>query len=647
MPGLAPALERLPVGVLQLSFDGRIHALNDCLGGWLGRPAAALIGQPVDELLSRPGRVLYHTHLLPTLRLHGQVQELSLSLRAPSGKVHVLCSASLVERPGEAGGPLAELVLSPMRERLRVETELARVQRSADAAPIVLFECVRDVDGRSWLNYASAGLVSLYGLTAEAVAFSDAPWLACVHDDDRAALLARRESSAQTLSLWVGQFRARAGQGPWRCHRVRAQPYAEPDGRMVWYGTIVDVTEQVAVDEAERERDAAERANRSKSEFLARMSHELRTPLNAIIGFSQLLGSDATLQGAQAQQRVGIIHAAGEQLLQLVDEVLDISRIESGRLHLQLAPVPLAPLVEQVCQSLEPARLARGLTLTVSATAGLGALADEARLQQVLNNLVSNAIKYTRDGGWVAVEVAAVGEGPGPARVQLRVRDNGPGLTPAQQQQLFQPFNRLGAERSRVQGTGLGLVITRHLVECMGGTLQLQSQPGDGCCFTVELPAATPLPAPEAEAGAAVAPLPAALACPPEGHTWQLLYAEDDPVNALLMQAVLDRLPHVVLTVATTGQAACTLAEQQPPDLLLLDMSLPDMDGRELLRRLKRDPRLSSVPAVAVSADAMPEEIARALAAGFDDYWTKPLDIDTLPARLAMLLSSRGTAAAP
>ena len=643
MPGLPPALERLPVGVLQVGIDGRIHALNDCLGGWLGRSAAALIGQSVDELLSRPGRVLYHTHLLPTLRLHGQVQELSLSLRAPSGKVHVLCSASLVERPGDPGVPLAELVLSPMRERLRVEAELARVQRSADAAPIVLFECVRDVDGRSWLNYASAGLVSLYGLTPEAVAFSDAPWLACVHDDDRAALLASRDGSAQTLGLWVTQFRARAGQGPWRCHRVRAQPYAEPDGRMVWYGTLADVTEQVAVDEAERERDAAERANRSKSEFLARMSHELRTPLNAIIGFSQLLGSDATLQGAQARQRVRIIHAAGEQLLQLVDEVLDISRIESGRLHLQLASVPLAPLVEQVCQSLEPARLARGLTLTVSAPAGLGALADEARLHQVLNNLVSNAIKYTRDGGWVAVEVAAAGADPG--RVQLRVRDNGPGLTPAQQQQLFQPFNRLGAERSRVQGTGLGLVITRHLVECMGGTLQLQSQPGDGCCFTVELPAATPSPAPEA--GAAVAPLPAALASPPDGQAWQLLYAEDDPVNALLMQAVLDRLPHLALTVATTGQAACTLAEQQPPDLLLLDMSLPDMDGRELLRRLKGDPRLSDVPAVAVSADAMPEEIARTLAAGFDDYWTKPLDIEALPVRLATLLSSPRAAPAP
>jgi signal transduction histidine kinase/CheY-like chemotaxis protein len=574
--------------------------------------------------------VLYHTHLLPTLRLHGQVQELSLSLRSTAAKVQVLCSASLLERPGDPDGPLAELVMSPMRERLRIEAELARVQRSADAAPIVLFECVQEVDGRSWLNYASAGLVSLYGLTAESVSFSDAPWLACVHEDDRAMLVARREASAQSRSLWTAEFRARAGTGSWRQHRLRAQPYAEPDGRMVWYGTIIDATEQAAVEEAERERDAAERANRSKSEFLARMSHELRTPLNAIIGFSHLLDADPALTDATAHQRLGIIHTAGQQLLTLIDEVLDISRIESGRLHLDLAPVALGPLVEQVCQSLEPARLARGLTLTLPGGPAPAVQADASRLRQVLNNLVSNAIKYTRDGGWVAVDLTADAD-----RAQVRVRDNGPGLSPAQQQQLFQPFNRLGAERSRVQGTGLGLVITRHLEESMGGTLGVRSEPGEGCCFTVELPLAT---APVADGGA-----PARLAAPaaPGGGTWQILYVEDDPVNALLMQAVLERIPGVTLQVAGSGAAACLLAESRPPDLLMLDMTLPDMDGRELLTRLRADARLQGVPAVAVSADAMPDEIQRTLAAGFDAYWTKPLDIDHLPAALHALLRRR------
>lgn len=216
---------------------------------------------------------------------------------------------------------------------------------------------------------------------------------------------------------------------------------------------------------------------------------------------------------------------------------------------------------------------------------------------------------------------------------RISVRDNGPGLSPAQQQQLFQPFNRLGAEHSGVQGTGLGLVITRHLVESMHGTLHVRSEPGQGACFTVALPLATDAPA------VADAPTQPAVPPPAPGRTWQILYVEDDPVNALLMQAVLERVPGVTLHVAGTGATACRVAESQVLDLLMLDMSLPDMDGRDLLRRLRADPRLSAVPAVAVSADAMPDEIQRTLAAGFDAYWTKPLDIDHLPAALQALLS--------
>jgi len=314
--------------------------------------------------------------------------------------------------------------------------------------------------------------------------------------------------------------------------------------------------------------------NRSKSEFLARMSHELRTPLNAIIGFSHLLDADPTLTDAKAHQRLGIIHTAGQQLLGLIDEVLDISRIESGRLHLDLTAVTLGPVVEQVCQSLEPARLARGLTLTLPSGPTPAVQADAARLRQVLGNLVSNAIKYTSDAGWVAVDVSAHA-----SRAQVRVRDNGPGLSAAQRQQLFQPFNRLGAERSSVQGTGLGLVITRQLVESMGGTLSVDSEPGQGCCFTVELPLAA---SPTQDARDAP-PVVAALA--PASRTWLVMYAEDDPVNALLMQAVLERMPGVTLQVAGSGAAACQLAEAMVPDLLMLDMTLPDMDGRELPTR--------------------------------------------------------------
>ena len=629
MAGLTPELEALPVGLLRAGLDGTVLAVNGCLGGWLGEPAPTLVGRQLDDILTRAGRVLYHTHLMPTLRLHGQVQELSLSLQGQAGRVHVLCSGHLLEVDDT---PVVQLVMSPMRERLRVEAELARVQRAADAAPLALFEFVRGADGQCWFSYASAGLVSLYGFTQEALQFSDQPWLDCVHEDDRATLLAQREASALSQSLWTSQYRARAGSGAWRCHRLIAQPYADPDGRMVWYGAAADVTERVELEEAERERDAAKRASRSKSEFLARMSHELRTPLNAIIGFSQLMGEDPACQKPRVLQRLGIIRAAGRQLLGLIDEVLDLSRIEAGRLQLELAPLRLAGFIEQVCQTHEPTRQARGVEITVQVEPDLAALADEARLRQVLNNLVSNAIKYTQAAGWVAVQAGGAGE-----RVRLSVRDNGPGLSAAQQLQLFQPFNRLGAERSRVEGTGLGLVITRYLVESMGGTLQVESSPGQGCCFTVDLPRTQP---------PAEAPRPAAGPTPGASvvHERQLLYAEDDPVNALLMEAVLARIPGVVLRVAASGEDALEMALAQVPDLFLLDMGLPDMDGRELLARLRAEPALAGVPAVAVSADAMPEEIARTLAAGFAAYWTKPLDVDRVPVDLDAVLAQDGRA---
>ncbi|MFG6468010.1 ATP-binding protein [Roseateles sp. BYS87W] len=628
MAGLPPELEGLPVGVLHVSLKAEVLAANACLREWLAAAPGTLVGQSIDTLLSRAGRVLYHTHLLPTLRLHGRVQELSLALRGPQGTLHVLCSARLLQTPD---GAVAQLVLSPMRERLRIEEELSRVQRSADAAPLLLFECVRDVDGRAWMSYASAGIVSLYGIAPEAVHFSDAAWLAHVHPDDHAGLQISRDISATAMSIWRAEFRGRAGDGPWRRHRLLAQPYAEPDGRLVWYGTIVDVTDAVAGEAAALERDAAEQASRSKSEFLARMSHELRTPLNAIIGFSHLLAEDLHRAEPRLLNRVGLIQNAGEHLLHLIDDVLDISRIEAGRLRLQLGPVAVEPLVRQVRDSLAHASQKRQLTLRWHLPEPLAVLADDTRLRQVLTNLVSNAIKYTRDQG--CIEVRAEPEGD---RVHLTVQDDGPGLTPAQRAQLFQPFNRLGAERGQVEGTGLGLVISRHLVESMGGQLTLDSEVGAGCSFQVSLPRAEPVaePAPRA------APTPCIADLQP-GTTWELLYAEDDPVNALLMQAFLARFPGLHLRVASDGRTACALARELRPDLLLLDMSLPDMDGHALLAALRAQPALADVPAVAVTADAMPTERARALAGGFQAYWTKPLDLHQLPADLTALLHAQ------
>jgi signal transduction histidine kinase/ActR/RegA family two-component response regulator len=615
---LGAELEHLPVGLLQLDRDGRVLAANHCVADWLGCTPAQLAGTALDSVLSRAGQVVYHTHLLPMLNLGRTVQELTLELRSPAGLVQVLACASRLPPPDER----MQLVLTPMRERLRLETALLRVQRSADAAPLLLFEYVREADGRASMPYASAGLVSLYDLSPEALEFSDLPWLARVHGDDVAALIAARDASARRLGIWQARYRVRAAGNGWHWHQLRAQPYAEPDQRTVWHGMVTDVTQQLAVEQAERERDAAERASRSKSEFLARMSHELRTPLNAIIGFSQLLSEEPAIAAAGAQPRLEVIHNAGQLLLRLIDDVLDIARIEAGRLRIDMRSLPLMSLLRRVVQGLEPAMASRQIRLALHTdlpdAQALLVQADEGRLHQVLNNLLSNAVKYNRPRGWIRLTVHAAD-----GQVRVAVQDDGPGLSEAQRSQLFQPFNRLGAEYSPTEGTGLGLVISRSLAESMGGSLDLASPEGRGCCFVLRLRQAhdsgPALPPPQPPAASAPTR-------PQPGHV-DVLYVEDDPVNVLLMESILMRRPGLALRVARNGAEARQAAQVRVPDLLLLDMHLPDTDGMQLLFQLRTCAGAERVPAVAVSADAMPQDIALAMSCGFDAYWTKPLNV--------------------
>jgi CheY-like chemotaxis protein/two-component sensor histidine kinase len=319
---------------------------------------------------------------------------------------------------------------------------------------------------------------------------------------------------------------------------------------------------------------------------------------------------------------LGHIERAGWHLLDLINEVLDLSRIEAGALSVSLEPVALAPLASECLRLSEPAAAKRSIALRLDDRVGgaLAAQADRVRLRQVLMNLLSNAIKYNRDGGQVVLTLAADASGDG--RVTLAVRDTGPGFTPAQREQLYEPFNRLGAENG-TPGTGIGLVITRRLVELMHGTLSLQTAPGQGATFTVALPAAvlarTPaLPAPHP---ASVAPGGAS------GPGRTLLYIEDNPSNVELVRDVMTLRPGLQLMVAGTGNEGLTLAHAVQPDLVLIDIGLPDIDGNEICRRLRADPVLGGRPLVALSANAMPADVARGAHAGFDAYLTKPLDV--------------------
>jgi signal transduction histidine kinase/CheY-like chemotaxis protein len=393
------------------------------------------------------------------------------------------------------------------------------------------------------------------------------------------------------------------------------------------------------VEERTRELSAAtaeaDHANRAKSEFLSRMSHELRTPLNAILGFGQLLEMDAL--SARQSESVGHILRAGRHLLNLINEVLDISRIEAGRLQLSLEPVPVQETLGQAMQLVQPAATALGVTMHAEAIdERVHVLGDRQRLQQVFLNLLSNAIKYNRPRGTVTIVCRPAAED----RLRIEVTDTGEGIGADKLARLFTPFDRLGAEASGVEGTGLGLTLSKSLVEAMGGTLLAHSEPGTGSTFSVDL---RQVPGPSATGGVPGAgleqPTPDASARPR-----RILYIEDNLSNFRLVESVLSRRPGITVLSAMQGQVGLDLARSHRPDLILLDRHLPDMAGEDVVRLLLADSRTREIPIVVLSADAIPGGIGRFLDSGVRAYLTKPIDVHHLLAVINESLAARDDA---
>jgi PAS domain S-box-containing protein len=403
----------------------------------------------------------------------------------------------------------------------------------------------------------------------------------------------------------------------------RKIPVLGPDGEPAYLlGISEDITDRRSADDALRvAKEDAERANRAKSEFLSRMSHELRTPLNSILGFGQLLELEDLDEG-QAEAVTQILKG-GRHLLELINEVLDISRIESGTMTLSLEPVALDLIIVECLDLVRPQALARRIELVNLDGRHRHVHADRQRLKQVLLNLLSNAVKFNRDGGTITV---SCDHEPGSATIT--VTDTGPGIRPELQDRLFTPFDRLEADAAGIEGTGLGLALSRRLVEAMGGTIGVNSETAVGSTFSVCLPVGT------VEVDADVERRQ-----PPEQHdeaptTTTVLYVEDNLANLRLVERILARRPGVRLVSALQGSIGLELAAQHRPDLVLLDVHLPDLGGDLVLQRLKADPDTAAIPVVVVSADATARQIKRFRQLGADDYLTKPLDVSAFLAVL-------------
>ncbi len=427
----------------------------------------------------------------------------------------------------------------------------------------------------------------------------------------------RRDGGYLILEIYDSLIYNRAGE----VTGIRSVLLDVTDRRLAEQLLANEVTERERLTVAlRRSKEEAEKANRAKSEFLSRMSHELRTPLNAILGFAQLLEMSAL--DRDKREAVAQILKAGQHLLGLINEVLEISRIEAGRLSISPEAVPIGSAVQETLDLLSPMAARRNIVVRddVAKARRRHVLADQQRLKQVLLNVITNAIKYNCDAGTVTISSEEV-EG---ARLRVKVRDDGPGIKAESRAKLFTPFERLGAEQTGVEGTGLGLALSKRLIEAMGGTIGVENNPDRGSTFWLELPLVQD---PVAQLENAMPVVPATAEPVKQQRQRIVLYVEDNLSNITLIEHIIVHRPHVKLVAAMQGRLGLDLAREHRPDLILLDLHLPDISGEEVLRGLREVPALENTPVIVISADATRGRIERLLSMGVLDYLPKPLDI--------------------
>jgi PAS domain S-box-containing protein len=639
------------VGVWSIDVTSGAVEWNDQMRMIYGVPPDAPVpsmGEALERFVhpeDRAAVVQRHAHVRGP---GSQGSQLEFRIVRPDGAVRWVSSWTRREHALD-GRLMAYGVTIDVTERVQAHARLREMDERASLAAEAVGIGSWELDCVTGEVLWNAQMYRLRGLSPDCGMTAEQARAATHHEQDLVATKFRLEQARIESRDYEHEFRVIWPDGTLHWLATRSVVRRDAAGKVVrMTGVNWDVTERLRAEQALRDKASAEEASRAKSEFLSRMSHELRTPLNAVLGFAQLLLRDAQESlGATQGEHVQHIHFAGLHLRALIDDVLDLASIESNTLKLDLQPVPLQAALADVLQWTKAQADAAGVAIHAEAMDGW-VLADERRLRQVLANLLSNAVKYNRSQGdvWLQCRPHECSGTPG---WQISVRDNGRGMSAQQRRHLFEPFNRLGAERDGIEGTGIGLTIVRSLVDLMGGAIEVETHPGQGSEFRICLPQAQP--------ASAIAPRgadEAATQTPHANAVMTVLYVEDNSVNVLLVEQLMSLRPDMRLLCARDGERGVALARSAAPDVVLIDIQLPDFDGFEVLRRLRGEPQLAASAFIALSANAMPEEVGRAKAAGFNDYWTKPIDVahflgglDALAARMRHPASSLLPLSAP